>query len=212
MARSSRLLLRYMRVADVPTIAQIDSLSFSTPWPERSYRFEVNESHISFMVVLEDTSLPQNITFTTWHRWWQALRGDAVVQSGPLVAYGGLWNIDDEGHISTIASHPDYRGRHYGEIVLVGMIRRALHLGASYIVLEVRVSNEIAQRLYRKYGFVISGTKQNYYHDDKEDAYDMRFDATPENCERFEKQYAALQNCVPFVDDYSHTSHPRIGR
>ncbi|HYM53423.1 MAG TPA: ribosomal-protein-alanine N-acetyltransferase, partial [Candidatus Dormibacteraeota bacterium] len=49
----------------------------------------------------------------------------------------------------------------------------ALELGAARMTLEVRVGNEVAQALYRSFGFAVEGRRPRYYTDDGEDAYVM---------------------------------------
>lgn len=211
MAVKSQLTLRHMRVQDVSQVMAIDEEAFNPPWPERSYRFEINESQITYMATLEKF---EQRPVQGLRRIFKTLRGDEKLmeEQSVVVGYGGIWKISDEAHINTIASHPDYRGKKYGEIVLAGLIRRAIQLGAAYIVLEVRVSNFIAQKLYRKYGFDIFGVKADYYHHDREDAYDMRVDLTPEYSEQFSQLYDALHAKIAFHDDYSVEPHPRLGK
>ncbi len=195
---NNKLSLRYMRSGDIPQVVAIDNVSFNPPWSARSYAFEVGESSYSHMVVLENGQPGPSVN--GWRRWLQPW----VRPNGMIVGYGGLWYIAGEGHISTIATHPDQRGRGYGEILLAAMLRRAITLQAEYIVLEVRVSNEIAQNLYTKYEFRTVGTKPNYYRLDNEDAYDMRLDLTDEAMlARFDQRYAALQARIAFVDEYT---------
>jgi ribosomal-protein-alanine N-acetyltransferase len=79
----------------------------------------------------------------------------------------------DEAHVSTIASHRDWRRRGIGELLLVSMIDRVTEIGANYVTLEVRVSNLAAQALYRKYGFEVTGERRRYYSDNGEDALIM---------------------------------------
>jgi ribosomal-protein-alanine N-acetyltransferase len=203
---SPDLTLRYMDNPDLPEVVAIDELSFKPAWPERSYRFEIHESQVSYMAVLEKL---EEREVSGFKRLLNSLQGkNQDKEAKPVVvAYGGLWKIADEAHISTIASHPDYRGKKYGEIVLAGMIGRAILLGAAYIVLEVRVSNTIAQKLY---GFTIEGVKPKYYHHDNEDAYDMRLILTDEAIANYRKLYAKL--APRFRDWYSETPHPRLGR
>ena len=126
-----------------------------------------------------------------------------------VVGYGGLWKIEGEAHISTIAIHPDHRRRGFGEILLAGMFGKALRLNAKYIVLEVRVSNEAAQRLYRKYGFARHGRKRNYYRSNREDAYDMRVSLDAAVRRRFDQLYRELRERHGFRDEYSRRAHPR---
>ena len=76
----------------------------------------------------------------------------------------------DEAHISTIASDEQWRGRGIGELMLLAMIERGIELGAGEVTLEVRVTNRVAQSLYRKYGFEVVGQRPRYYRDNNEDA------------------------------------------
>jgi len=55
----------------------------------------------------------------------------------------------------------------------LALIDEAVRRGATWLTLEVRVSNDIAQDLYRKYGFAVQGTRRRYYSDNNEDAYVM---------------------------------------
>lgn len=211
MTRSFSLALRYMRIPDIPQVMGIDRVSFNPAWPERSYRFEINESTVSYMVVLARGE--DHLHEEPSRRWWEFFprrSRNGTKPSGEILAYGGLWNIAEEAHISTIASHPGYRGSGYGEIALVGMLRRAIQLRAEYVVLEVRVSNHVAQKLYRKYGFEVNDIKREYYQHNREDAYDMRLQLTEANIQRVEDFYAAIQRRVPFADHYSHMKHPRL--
>lgn len=208
---TSNLTLRYMRSDDIPQVVTIDRASFTPPWPPSSYRFEVYESKISYMVTLEKDE-PRDVN--SIRRFWHTLRGESVPQASEkiVVGYGGLWNIGDEAHISTIATHPEHRGQKFGEILLAGMVQRAIVLGAGYVVLEVRVSNEIAQTLYRKYGFEVFGTKPDYYHHDREDAYDMRLMLTQSNITHFYTMLDRLRERVPYNDCYATVNHPRLGQ
>lgn len=204
------LILRYMHPSDVPAVVEIDAQSFPDPWSMRSYMFEINESRISHMcsLILSDVEIP-----TPEPRLIDRLlrRKSPPVPSEMLAAYGGLWCIAEEAHISTIATHPHLRGRGYGEIALAGMLLRAMALHAEYVVLEVRVSNRVAQNLYHKYGFVTVDVTRKYYRDG-EDAFLMRVELTnPASVEVIQTLYAQLQARVPFTDDYSRVSHPRLG-
>ncbi len=197
----STLTLRYMRPADIPQVVAIDNQSFDPPWSARSYAYEVGESSYSHMVVLERDTPASNAN--GWRRWLPGWNG-VQIGSRLIIGYGGLWNIVDEGHISTIASHPGWRGYGYGEVLLAGMIRRAITLRAAYIVLEVRVSNGVAQKLYDKYEFRTTGTKARYYRNNNEDAYEMRLDLDDAALlARFERRYVAIQSRHNFADLYT---------
>ena len=208
---TNTLRVRYMDMADISQVMDIDTVSFNPPWPERSYRFELTQSQVSHMLVVE-TFAEQAIQ--GWRRWLNQILGreNPLETKSIIVAYGGLWQVVEEAHISTIATHPDYRGHKFGEIVLASMVKRAIMLKAEYIVLEVRVSNNIAQNLYKKYGFEVHSIKKNYYHHDKEDAYDMRLMLTKDTIRNVNQLYDALCAKLNFRNIYSNTPHPRLGK
>jgi [ribosomal protein S18]-alanine N-acetyltransferase len=90
-----------------------------------------------------------------------------------VIGYAGLWLMVNEAHITTIAVAPDYQGRGLGEMLLLALIDRAIELEALCVTLEVRVSNQVAQSLYRKYTFQQTGLRKRYYSDNGEDAQIM---------------------------------------
>lgn len=136
--------------ADVPAVHEIDLLAFSLPWPERSFRFEV-------------TSNPAA-------RCWVA------ESEGRIVGMIVVWMIVDEAHIATIATHPDFRRQGIGDELLTHALVSALSEGAVKSLLEVRASNEAAQRMYRRFGYVEDGRRPRYYKDNNEDAILMSLD------------------------------------
>ncbi|MBS2010456.1 MAG: ribosomal protein S18-alanine N-acetyltransferase [Cyanobacteria bacterium SZAS TMP-1] len=92
-------------------------------------------------------------------------------EDGSLLGYSGFWLIaGEEAHITTLAVHPDYRRLYIGEKLLIHDVIQARKVGAHWVTLEVRVSNDSAQRLYGKYGFRSLGVRRNYYQDNDEDA------------------------------------------
>jgi len=97
-----------------------------------------------------------------------------------VIGYVGFRFEQAEAHISTIAVHPDWRGRGLGELLLLTAIEKALDLNMHVISLEVRPSNLLAQRLYRKYAFRFTGTQPGYYRDG-ENARLMAVDLTSES-------------------------------
>ena len=142
------VVIRAMTLEDLPAVMEIDRLSFPLPWPERSFRYEVLENPASNMLV---AGLPGSED----HR---------------PIGFAGFWLIVDEAHISTIAVHPDWRRTGVGAELLVAVLDLADRLGAEMATLEVRVSNEAAVNLYRKFGFRIVGRRPRYYRDNDEDA------------------------------------------
>ena len=212
-----RLTLRYMRAADIEAVRAIDKVCFDPAWTSESYAFEIRQSKVSHMVVLEARAepsplVPEPARDESWLRrlgGW--LRGDVqdMDDGGLILGYGGLWQIESEAHVSTIATHPEQRGRGYGELLLAGMLGKALRLGADYLVLEVRVSNAIAQNLYQKYGFSRVGRKRRYYTSNKEDAWDMRLSLDAGARARYGERYRQLRAAHGFRDAYSEAPRPR---
>ncbi len=84
-----------------------------------------------------------------------------------------MWTVIDEAHVTNIAVLRAYRGRKWGERLLRELMKTASDLGMQRMTLEVRVSNEVAQNLYRKLGFKPAGLRKGYYSDNQEDALIM---------------------------------------
>jgi ribosomal-protein-alanine N-acetyltransferase len=196
------LTLRYMTLADLPQVMNIDRLSFDVPWAERSYQYEIVESPSSYMVALE---LRRIQPAPRWQQWLNL----APRFERRVVGYGGLWNIETEAHISTIAVHPRARGRGWGEILLIGMICRSIALRAAEIRLEVRVSNQRARNLYHKYGFAVVDVQRGYYRNNHEDAYIMRLNLLNKRARAQIRQlHAQLLANHPYTDLYTAVEPP----
>jgi len=127
-------------------ILEIEDLCFSAPWSLNGFLQEL-----------------ENPLCQLW-----ALMSDKV-----LLGYFCLWVVREEMQLLNLAVHPGYRNRGHGSYLLAKMIDLALSGGISRIWLEVRVSGSAARRLYKKFGFVESGRRRNYYTDPAEDAIVM---------------------------------------
>jgi [ribosomal protein S18]-alanine N-acetyltransferase len=139
-----KLTIRKMTLEDVPSVIDLDQKSFSLPWPERSFRFELTANPAS--------------------RCWVAELDGKIV--GMIV----VWLIMDEAHVATVATHPDFRRRGIGTKLLSHALRQIMEEGARSSFLEVRESNFSAQEMYRKFGYEASGRRPRYYKDNNEDA------------------------------------------
>jgi ribosomal-protein-alanine N-acetyltransferase len=97
-----------------------------------------------------------------------------VARVGPtVVGYAGLLFSVDDGHVTTIAVDPAWQRGKIGTRLLLELSRRAIAQGAKNLTLEVRVSNEGAQTMYRTFGFVPAGVRKGYYIENNEDAIVM---------------------------------------
>jgi ribosomal-protein-alanine N-acetyltransferase len=196
-------LMRHMRLEDIPQVVQIDQVSFPTPWSARTYEFEIINRDTSHLVVLEVVNQPA-LPSTGWRTVFQRLRGSKPGVASTIVGYGGCWLITGEAHISTIAVHPDYRGRGLGELLLAGMLQRSIYLKGDYSVLEVRVSNLMAQALYRKYGYTTVGRRRGYYRDNAEDAFLMEARPLDETYQQgLNERLKILRERVQYIDHFT---------
>ncbi|MCS6937979.1 MAG: ribosomal protein S18-alanine N-acetyltransferase [Roseiflexaceae bacterium] len=166
---------------DIEQVQMIERASFSTLWSANTYRHELRSPATSRYIVARasPTPPPPRPERPALRRGLLAslipmfFGQQASTRDFPIVGYGGVWLSVDEGHITTIAVAPAYRGRGIGELLLNGLIDQALDLHADVLTLEVRVSNIVAQQLYLKYGFRPAGTRPRYYTDNGEDALIM---------------------------------------
>jgi len=145
--RPHRLEISRMAIDDIPAVLQIEALSFQSTWPANAFANELRDNKLAHYFVGR--------------------------REGRIVAYGGIWVILEDSHVTTIAVHPRERGQRLGEEMLVHLLDEAIARSASWITLEVRESNEVAQRLYRKYGFTVVSTRRGYYSDNNENALVM---------------------------------------
>lgn len=174
------LSLDHMKMADIDEVARIERRSFSNPWPTSAYRRELRRPEHNSYFVLRASPGPHggaDDLRTNRNRFFHTIlpprRGDPQIELPHLAGYVGMWRMYDETHITTIAVDPLYRGKGLGELLLVTAFADALAHGSAWVSLEVRVSNETAQALYRKYGMTVYGRRAAYYTDDHEDALVM---------------------------------------
>lgn len=140
-----------MNSSDLDEIMKIERASFSYPW---STRFFMQELKV-------DCS-----------------RSLLAVIDGKTVGYIIYWLLSDGVDIHNVAVHPDCRRLGIGRSLMIAVIEEAKSMGLRRVTLEVRRSNEIAQRLYQSLGFVVSGIRKGYYSDDGEDAVAMVLDCS----------------------------------
>jgi ribosomal-protein-alanine N-acetyltransferase len=86
-----------------------------------------------------------------------------AVSDGAVVGYAGLCDYPDEAFVQTMAVAPSYQGKGVGARLLEDLLAEAERRGHRRTMLEVRVDNEKAQRLYARYGFVQDSVRYGYY-------------------------------------------------
>jgi ribosomal-protein-alanine N-acetyltransferase len=191
-----------MTLADLSRVVEIERLSYSTPWPPSAYRKELQENPTAYYIVARDTLLAPAAPSSSSPSWrhfppWPLSRGGSSSPAAlaAIVGFAGLWLMIDEAHVTTIAVHPEHRHRGVGERMLAALVDHAYDIGSRVVSLEVRVSNTVAQALYRKYGFREAGIRRRYYSDNDEDALIMWTDPiqSPDFRERFVRLRAELE-------------------
>jgi ribosomal-protein-alanine N-acetyltransferase len=135
-----------MTSADLPDILTIERASFTFPW---SASFFVQELRVD------------------------CARSHLAVIDGLAVGYVIYWLLPREIDIHNLAIAPAYRRRGIARSLLHAVIADARRERATRITLEVRKSNDAAQRLYHSLGFMAKGVRKGYYSDDGEDALVM---------------------------------------
>lgn len=158
-----------MTPADLDAVTAVERASYSSGWPATAFAHEIEHNRLARYFVLEV--------------------GD------DLVGFAGTWLMVDEAHVVTIAVRPDLRRAGYGRLLLHALILAARHAGMEAATLEVRVSNEAARALYRRYGFWDVGERKKYYQDNGEDAIIMTTEGfeTPAFQERLAARAAELE-------------------
>lgn len=138
-----------MKEKDLPSVLEIESLSFPNPWREMTFRGEIHNEPISFPFVIV-------------HKLQKKVIGYII-----------FWCIKDRAQINNIAIHPNFRRMGIAEAVLREVLDHIKMAGTKFVTLEVRPSNVAARSLYGKLGFEILGIRESYYHDPWEDALIM---------------------------------------
>ncbi len=194
-------------MSDVPRVIEIERLAYPSTWPASAYRKELQDNRWAHYIVLRDKRIAQEHVTVGAHEPEKPRRffplsllpaRQTATATAPdansIIGFAGLWLMVDEAHITTIAMHPNYRGKGLGEFMLVNLIDIAYDIGANWVTLEVRVSNHVAQNLYRKYSFHEKGLRQRYYSDNQEDALIMWTDQihSPEYKHKYQQLKATL--------------------
>ncbi len=184
--------IRPIRDEDIPQVTEIDREAFPNEWlfrPYTSYKQEIHNSLAHYIVACIENGAGLNLgqEYSGKTSWFRRLFGyrHAMLAGRKqsnfgtkeyIVGFAGLWTMLNEAHIIAVAVRNNYRRMGIGEGLLISVIEVASQLNANVITLEVRASNEIAQTLYKKYGFRVVGRRPRYYSDNGEDAILMGTD------------------------------------
>ena len=131
----------------VDDIAALEKICFSDPWSSASIASEL-DNPLSLWLV--------------------------AVDNGRTAGYVGSQSVLDGADMMNLAVDPEYRRQGIAENLVAALEKRLKEKGVTFLMLEVRASNEPAIRLYEKLGFFVAGRRPGYYRHPKEDALIMR--------------------------------------
>ena len=136
-----------MELSDIEDILVVEKLSFSIPWSRDSFEKEILDNNLAIYLVAKVNE--------------------------KAVGYIGMWKVLNEGHITNVAVHPEFRHQGIGDQLVSELLSLCEKENIDLVTLEVRKSNQNAIKLYEKHGFVAEGIRKAYYQDNKEDAIIM---------------------------------------
>ena len=128
-----------MTDADIPVVLDLEQATYPQPWSEGIFRDELGLENRVYVVAEHD---------------------------GNLLGFAGLMLIEEDAHVTTLAVKSDFRKGGLGTRLMLQLIGAGLDRGARNLTLEVRATNEGAQRLYNRLGMVAVGVRKHYYRDD----------------------------------------------
>lgn len=137
------MILRPMKMDDLPQVLAIEKASFILPWNEAQFRYELRTNPYSFNFV--------------------------AVHEEQIIGFINFWILFDQAHLNQIAVHPSFRKNKIGTIMLKDAFERMKQGDAVKVQLEVRIQNTIAIQFYETLGFKTLITKPKYY-DNGDDA------------------------------------------
>jgi ribosomal-protein-alanine N-acetyltransferase len=186
--------VRPLAEGDINQAAEIERDAFPTLFPPTSFRRELRNKMARYIVAWKpDDSSDRGISEESvstqsshsaerplFSRIFNGARGifprrPSTWQPGQqyIAGFLGIWYMVDEAHIVAVGVRNELRGQGIGELLLIAAIEQAIQMNAKAATLEVRVSNHVAQNLYKKYGFKTEGRRRGYYTDNREDALIM---------------------------------------
>jgi len=150
------IILREMRWWDIPPVLELERELF----PDDAW------SAGMFWSELADSRHPRAT------RWYTV----AEEPDGRVAGYAGLMAVAGEGDVQTIAVAERHWGSGLGARLLTRLVAQAVRADCAGMLLEVRVDNDRAQRLYRRFGFEPIGVRRKYYQPSGTDALVMRLE------------------------------------
>lgn len=132
----SDVAIRPMTLEDLPRVLQLERAIYDPPWSEQIFRDELSYDNRTYLV---------------------------AVHRDEIVAFAGLLEVQEDAHITTVAVVEEARRLRLGTRLVLALVDQALADGCRNLTLEVRMSNQGAQKLYSRFGLAPVGVRKNYY-------------------------------------------------
>jgi [ribosomal protein S18]-alanine N-acetyltransferase len=149
-----RVEFRRLELRDLNAIEDIERASYPTPWSRSMFAGELAK--------------PSSLSL-----------GAFDTETAVLLGYLIISRYVDAWHVMNVAVAPDHRRRKIATMLLDRLFELTAGEGRRGYTLEVRVSNDVAIRLYERAGFKPRGIRRGYYTDNREDALIMWRDPEP---------------------------------
>lgn len=133
--------IREMKREDIPNIMRMEKELFATSWEEEMFIEEIEKQYAYVLEI-----------------------------KNKIIGYICGWKLLDEFNITNIAVASDFQRKGFGKALVQFLMSKLLDEKCFKFFLEVRESNQAAKKLYEKLGFVVIGSRKNYYHSPEEDA------------------------------------------
>ena len=145
---ASKVEIRRLELRDLNAIERIERDSYPTPWSRSMFAGELAK--------------PSSLSL-----------GAFDPETGDLLGYLIISRYVDAWHVMNLAVAPGYRRRRIASSLLDRLFELTSGEDRRGYTLEVRVSNDVAIRLYEQAGFRARGIRRGYYTDNREDALIM---------------------------------------
>ena len=143
--------VRPMLLFDVPDVYKIECRAYTSPWTEKLIHDCVRVGYFCWVIEYKQK----------------------------IIAYAIYRIAAEEAHLFNIAVDPKYQNKGIARAFLTFILDNMRSNKAKSVVLEVRVSNKIARRLYKDFNFKEVGMREGYYpgkgrdKDDREDGINL---------------------------------------
>lgn len=141
------MMIRKMCMEDLDRIDEIEKECFTSVYKKEQYEYELEDNPCAKLFVLIDDN--------------------------EIIGFIDYWITFDSCQLTKLAIAKKYQGNGYAYELMDHMIKDAINEKCEAILLEVRESNQIAQNLYKTYGFLEINIRKGYYTDNKENAIVM---------------------------------------